>query len=148
MATHRRKEASIQSTPRFLNSFAYSMVCARSQPPSTQSVAETLTPIGLFSGKRSADGVEHFQGIAHTVLQASAILVGPPVGDRREELMQQIAVGGVQLDRIEAEPLGAFGRRHEGIAHPLKRQRIERQRRQLALLVRHREGPSACQPPW
>jgi hypothetical protein len=40
-------ETSIQSTPRFFSSLANSMVCARSQAPSTQSVADTRMPIGL-----------------------------------------------------------------------------------------------------
>jgi len=54
--------------------------------------------------------------------------------------MQQIAVGAVQFEGIEAQPLGALRGRHECIAHALKPQRIERERRQFAVLVRHHGG--------
>ena len=52
--------------------------------------------------------------------------------------MQEIAVGGVHLQRIEAKPLGALCGHDERVAHTRKTERIERQRRQLAFLVRHR----------
>jgi len=41
---------------------------------------------------------------------------------------------------VEAEPRGAFRRRNESVTHAREAQRIERQRRGLALLVRHRGG--------
>ena len=47
-------------------------------------------------------------------------------------------MGGVKLDRIDAKPVGAFGRCNERIAHPREARRIERQRRRLAVLVRDR----------
>ena len=80
----------------------------RSQPPSTQSVADTRMPTGLSLGKHRAHRVEDFERIAHAVFQRAAIFVGAPVGDRRQELMQEIAVRAVQLERVDAEPLGAF----------------------------------------
>ena len=36
-------------------------------------------------------------------------------GQRRQELVQQVAVRGVQLDQVEARPDRAFGRRSEGV---------------------------------
>ena len=44
----------------------------------------------------------------------------------------------VHLDGVDAEPLGAFCRRDESVAHARETRRIERQRRGLALLVRDR----------
>ena len=41
---------------------------------------------------------------------AAAVAVGALVGDRREELVQQIAVRHVQLDGVEAEPHRPHGR--------------------------------------
>ncbi len=75
---------------------------------------------GLVGRKRRAHRVEHFQGIAHAVLQAAAILVGAFVGDRGEKLMQQIAVGGVQFEGVDTEPIGALCGCHERIAHALE----------------------------
>ncbi len=43
-------------------------------------------------------------------------MVGALVGDRRQELVQEIAVRAVHFERIDAEPLGAFGGRDEGLA--------------------------------
>src|SRR5258708_29455346 len=70
--------------------------------------------------------------------KGAAILVGRLVGDRRKELMQEIAVRRVQLKGIDAEPVRAFCGCDERVAHALEASRVERQRRELALLVRHR----------
>ena len=121
------------------------MVCAISQPPSIQSVEETRKPTGLSCRKRRAHRVEHFERKAHAVLERAAILIGALVGDRRQELMQQIAVGGVHLDGVDAEPLGALGGDHERLAHARQARRIERQRRRLAFLVR--DGRRSLRPP-
>src|SRR5205807_9526155 len=95
---------------------------------------------GLFRRKHRSDRVEYFQRIAHPILQGSAILVGALVGDRREELMEEIAVGAMQLEAVEAEPLGALRGRDESLSHAGKTCRIERQRQSFALLMRHRRG--------
>ena len=44
----------------------------------------------------------------------------------------------VQLERVDAEPLGALRAVDEGVADALKARRVERERRGLALLVRQR----------
>src|SRR5258708_16127374 len=51
--------------------------------------------------------------------------------------MQQVAVRRVDFECVDAEPVGAPRRRDERLAHALKAARVERARRQLALLVRH-----------
>ena len=56
---------------------------------------------------------EHFEREAQPVLEAAAIFVGALVGERGDEAGQQIAVGGVELDHVEAglEPHAAPRRR-------------------------------------
>ena len=61
-------------------------------------------PVGR---KSSAHRIEHFEREAHAVLEAAAIFVVAPVRERRQELVQQIAVRAVELDGIDAEPRGA-----------------------------------------
>ena len=54
--------------------------------------------------------------------------------------MQQIAVGAMHLDPVDAEPRGAPRRRHEGVAEALQAGSVERARRRFAFLVRHIGG--------
>ena len=113
-------------------------------------VPAALDPVGrrdldadrLVGRKNLADRVEHFQRIAHAVLQGPAILVGALVGDRRQELMQQIAVraravrghrGQAGSARFAAATKASRTRGNPGV--------IERERRRLAFLVRHRGRP-------
>ena len=49
-----------------------------------------------------ADGGEHLQRPARAVLDRAAIGVAAPVGQRREKARQQVAVGAVQLQDVEA----------------------------------------------
>ena len=51
---------------------------------------------------------------AHAVRERTAIIVVTPVGERRQEFVEEIAVGAVDLDIVEAGPLGALCRRDEG----------------------------------
>ena len=62
----------------------------------------------------SADGVDDLQEEAGAVLEAAAVSIGALIGERREELMQQIAVGSVDLNEVEAGGKGAFCRLREG----------------------------------
>ena len=76
----------------------------------------------------------------------AAIFVGALVGDRRQELMQQIAVRAVQLDARRCRAARrASAASTKASRMRVKPARIERQRRRLALLVRHRRRrlPSA-----
>src|ERR1700751_4142421 len=49
--------------------------------------------------------------------------------------MQQVAVGAMQFDRIDAQPIGAPRRLDECIAKPLEPHEIELERLHLAVLV-------------
>ncbi len=49
-----------------------------------------------------AHGRSHAQRQPHAILQAAAVLIAPPVGERRKKLVQQIAVGVVNLDQPKA----------------------------------------------
>ena len=46
---------------------------------------------------------------AHPVVERAAPVVGALVGERREELVEQVAVGAVDLDEVEAGARGALG---------------------------------------
>ncbi len=72
-----------------------------------------------------AHRVEHLQREAHAVVQAAAMRVAALVAQRRQEAVQQVAVGGVQLDQLEAQARRAPGGLHEGIAHRLHALRVE-----------------------
>ena len=50
--------------------------------------------------------IDHQQREVHAVLKAAAELIRALVGERRQKLMQQIAVRRVYLDKVEARALG------------------------------------------
>ena len=56
-----------------------------------------------------ADGVNDLEGEADTIFEASSVLVGALVGERGEELVQEIAMCGVDFDEVEAGGEGAVG---------------------------------------
>ena len=60
-------------------------------------------------GPGSADGADDLERETDAVFEAAAVLVGTVVGERGEELVEQIAVGGVDLDEVEAGGGGAMG---------------------------------------
>src|SRR6478752_96097 len=78
-------EMSKKSAPASCAQAATVAVWCSSQPPSVQSLAEKRT-------NRGASGAS----------SRTAVFVGPLVRDRREELVQQVAVRGVELDHPEA----------------------------------------------
>ena len=61
------------------------------------------------AAKGLAHGFEHLQRKADAVFKRAAIRVGALVGNRRQKLVQQIAVRGVQLHRLDAQLLAAPG---------------------------------------
>ena len=64
-----------------------------------------------------AHRVKHFEREAHAVVQAAAVFVGAPVGQRRDEGRHQVAVRVMQLEPIEAGARRHFGGAHELVAH-------------------------------
>ena len=64
---------------------------------------------GQVLGPRGADGADDFEREADAVFEAAAVFVGAVVGEGREELVEQIAVGGVDFDEVESGGEGAMG---------------------------------------
>jgi hypothetical protein len=56
----------------------------------------------LVARPHRATGLEHLERKAPALLSGAAVLVGPHVADRRQELAQEIAVRAVDLDDVEA----------------------------------------------
>ena len=104
--------------PRASSACANAIVCSMSQPPSTQSVPDTRIVTARSGREGRAHRIEDFERKAHAVLEAAAILVIAPVGERRQKLVQQIAMRAVELDRVDPEPRRALRRRRERLAHP------------------------------
>ncbi len=55
------------------------------------------------------DGIDHFQTQARAVFQAAAVLVGAEIAFLRHELVQKVAVRGVDLDHVETGLTGVTG---------------------------------------
>ena len=53
-------------------------------------------------GPGGAYGTKHLERIAQAVFQRAAVFVRAPVGQRAEEVGEQVAVGAVQLQQVEA----------------------------------------------
>ena len=61
------------------------------------------------SVRRDLDRAQHVEPEAGAVLQAAAVFVGAPVLERGVKLRDQVTVGGMDLDAVEARLLGARG---------------------------------------
>src|SRR5690606_10830069 len=74
-------------------------------------VPAALDPVGggdayphrPLGGEGRAYRVKHLQREPHAVLQGTAVRVGAPIGDRRQELVHQVAVGRMDLDAVYAQ---------------------------------------------
>ncbi len=94
----------------------------------------------LVARPRLAAGLEHLERKAPALFHRAAILVAAPVAERREELVQQIAVRAVQLDQVETQPQAALDRRYKRRLHALEADCVERHRRVPGLVVGNRRG--------
>ena len=118
-----------------------------SQPPGDPVGRRDARPDRPLGGERGTHDVEDLERETHPVLEASAVGVGALVGDRREELVQQVAVRRMDLDAVDAEARGALRRGREVGADLLHAGGVERVRRLLAGRMRHGRrrdrGPAA-----
>lgn len=76
-------------------------------------------PVG---GEGRPHRLEHLHGEAHPVFQAAAVGVVPAVAQGGEELVQQVAVGGVDLDGVQPQPCRPprrLGERVADVPHPV-----------------------------
>jgi hypothetical protein len=87
---------------------------------------------GRSRGK-AARLLEHLQRKAHPVFEAAAIFIVTPVRQRRQELMDQIAVGTVDLNRIDADPGRPLGGGCECLPHRGQAITVQCRRRVLAM---------------
>jgi hypothetical protein len=95
---------------------------------------------GLVGREGVAHRVEHFERKTHAVVQRPAIGVSARVGQRRQELVQQITVRGMHFDGVETQPGGASRGVRERVADACQTLFIERQRRVFARGMRLRRG--------
>ena len=90
--------------------------CA-SMPPGAQSTAEIRTESGLAAGHAARTRVTISSGYRIRFASGPAVLVGAAVGERRDERRQQVAVGQVKLEQIEAGGVRHAGGADEVVRH-------------------------------
>ena len=76
----------MRSTPSDLRWRQSSMLCAISQPPSTQSVAEMRTKSGCDSGQIDADGFRYAKQKANAIFEAATIGIGAVIARAAKEI--------------------------------------------------------------
>ena len=85
-------------------------------------------------------GAHHLQRKPHAPGQVAAMGVVAPVGERREELVQQVAVGAMHLERVEADGGRPHRGRGEVLDHLGEALGVQRRRRRPAVVVGHGRG--------
>ena len=76
-------------------------------------VADQPEPDGDAIADRGPHRRQHLDAEAHSVVEVAAVLVGAAVALRRQELVDQVAVGAVDLDAVESAGGGVGGRLRE-----------------------------------
>ena len=92
-------ETLIRSTPCVFSTRHRAAVSSGVQPPSIQSVADRAHDQRQPLRPHHAYRIDDVEGKPRAVGEAAAVAVGAPVGERRKELVQQVAVRGMDLDR-------------------------------------------------
>ncbi len=70
-------------------------------------------PDGLFGRESGSHGIEDLEREAHAVLERAAVRVRALIGERRQELMQQVAVCAMHFEPIDPKAGGTAGRGRE-----------------------------------
>ncbi len=124
------------------------------ETPALLDVPATVDPVRAGDAHQQRRGVrqcrahrvDHLEDEAGAVLEGAAVAVLPTVRDRREELVEEVAVGGVDLDGVEARRDGTPGGVGEGLHHLVDL--LDRERRwcgvPLERDLRRRNGPPAA----
>src|SRR6478672_3632051 len=73
---------------------------------------------------------------SHAVLKAAAIIIGAVIAERREKLMQQVAVSRVYLDYLESGGQRTASRGFKGSHHVPNAGCVELQRRRISFVER------------
>ena len=105
----------------------------RPEPSHISSLAHEADADDELDGTRGTHGLEHPGPEPHAVLERPAELVGAVVEQRRQELVDEVPVGGVDLDAVEAGRRAVGGRSGEGRDELVDLVVVERLRRLLVL---------------
>ena len=100
---------SIRSAPAALKARAISTASSGVMPPGHPVVGRDAHAHRPLGRPGRTHGRKHGQRITQAVVQAATVRVGAVVGQRRDEARQQVAVGAVQLQPVEAGGGGAAG---------------------------------------
>src|SRR5437867_10839486 len=92
---------------------AISAMSGAVSPPGVNSSPEMRAPT-TKSSHLPPDLREDLEAEAHPVLEAAAVLVGPPIEERRPELIDQVVVRHRDLDPVQPALPAATRRRAEG----------------------------------
>lgn len=96
----------------------------------------------LLSREVGADGLDDLEQQTGAVLERAAVMVGALVGDRGQELVDQVAVGAVDLDSVHTGLVGADGALGERL-HDLRDLVDQQLARDLVLVVPAQAGGRA-----
>ena len=119
----------------------------RVQPPSAQSVRREADEQRRTRGSGIPHRIDDAQEQARAVLERAAVLVGAQVRQRREELVQQVAVRGVDLERSRSPPRSRGARRRRRRRRPRRCPRGRARPARRSPRRRSAEGATVGQPP-
>ena len=95
---------------------------------------------GAVVADRLSHGLDRLEPEARAVLEGAAVLVGPPVVERREELERQVAVPAVDVDDVEPRLARAEGRAHPVLADARDVGELHRLGHEVRLVVARKLG--------